>query len=498
MLSGSGDNTLKLWDAATGAAAAHLRGALGRGRSVAFSPDGARVLSGSEDKTLKLWDAATGQLLRTFEGHSSWVTSVAFSPDGARVLSGSEDNTLKLWDAATGQLLRTFEGHSERVNSVAFSPDGARLLSGSGDNTLKLWDAATGQLLRTFEGHTDWVNSVAFSPDGARLLSGSGDKTLKLWDAATGALLRTFEGHSSWVSSVAFSPDGRRIVSGSWDTTFRLWDAGTGDLLASMIATRDGEWLAITPEGFFAAGRETGDLLTIVRGFEVTTIGQVHQSLYNPDLVREALAGDPDGEVKGAAEVINLDKVVDSGPAPLVEITSHASGSTSDKDLVTVTARIRDRGKGIGRIEWRVKGITVGVTNAPTDAGPVYEVKQTLALDPGENAIEVVAYNARNLLASLPAQTTISFTGPAETVKPKLYVLAIGIDHYVDEGGTRPGSDDIEYFAPLHLAVADASAFAAEMKKAGAGLYGEVRIRTALDGEATPAGLDRIVGEDCR
>ena len=51
--------------------------------SVAFSPDGARVLSDGADKTLRLWDAGTGALIRTFGGHSSWVTSVAFSPDGA-------------------------------------------------------------------------------------------------------------------------------------------------------------------------------------------------------------------------------------------------------------------------------------------------------------------------------------------------------------------------------------------------------------------------------
>jgi WD40 repeat protein len=70
--------------------------------SVAFSPDGAHVLSGSGDKTIKLWDAATGVLIRTFEGHSGAVHSVAFSPDGARVLSGSADNTIKLWDTATG------------------------------------------------------------------------------------------------------------------------------------------------------------------------------------------------------------------------------------------------------------------------------------------------------------------------------------------------------------------------------------------------------------
>jgi WD40 repeat protein len=66
--------------------------------SVAFSRDGARALSGSYDETLKLWDVASGRELRTFSGHTGGVYSVAFSPDGARTLSGSGDSTLKLWD----------------------------------------------------------------------------------------------------------------------------------------------------------------------------------------------------------------------------------------------------------------------------------------------------------------------------------------------------------------------------------------------------------------
>ncbi len=105
-----------------------------------LSPDGRFALSGSLDNTLKLWDVATGRCLRTFEGHTEPVSSVCLSPDGRFALSGSLDNTLKLWDVATGRCLRTFEGHTEPVSSVCLSPDGrCALSSGSWDNTVKLW-----------------------------------------------------------------------------------------------------------------------------------------------------------------------------------------------------------------------------------------------------------------------------------------------------------------------------------------------------------------------
>src|SRR5262249_30790407 len=128
--------------------------------SVAFSPDERQVLSGSWDNTLKLWDAASGALLRTFAGHSGWVSSVAFSPDGRLVLSGSWDKTLKLWNVASGAQLRTLKGKSDEVRSVAFSPDGRQVLAG-GNKTLKLWDAASGQVLRTM---AEQLNSVSPKP----------------------------------------------------------------------------------------------------------------------------------------------------------------------------------------------------------------------------------------------------------------------------------------------------------------------------------------------
>jgi WD40 repeat protein len=95
--------------------------------SVAFSPDGKQVVSGSGDRTVRFWDATTGATLQSLEGHSDWVNSVAFSPDGKQVVSGSRDRTVRLWDATTGAALQTLEGHSSSVNSVAFSPDGKLL-----------------------------------------------------------------------------------------------------------------------------------------------------------------------------------------------------------------------------------------------------------------------------------------------------------------------------------------------------------------------------------
>jgi WD40 repeat protein len=96
---------------------------------VAFSSDGKQIVSGSDDETVRRWDAATGQLLLpALEGYTSSVYSVTFSPDGKQIVSGSLDMTVRRWDAATGQqLLPALEGHTDAVTSVAFSPYGKQI-----------------------------------------------------------------------------------------------------------------------------------------------------------------------------------------------------------------------------------------------------------------------------------------------------------------------------------------------------------------------------------
>jgi WD40 repeat protein len=95
-----------------------LKGHSGLVMSAAFSPDGTHIVSGSIDDTVRLWDAVSGIHVNTLVGHSNTVRSVAFSSDGTRIVSGSYDDTLQLWDAVNGVHLDTL--HKPTVSSYSY------------------------------------------------------------------------------------------------------------------------------------------------------------------------------------------------------------------------------------------------------------------------------------------------------------------------------------------------------------------------------------------
>ncbi|MGB7346903.1 MAG: hypothetical protein WBD20_21955, partial [Pirellulaceae bacterium] len=145
--------------------------------SVAFSHDGSRLVSGSWDNTIKLWDVATGCELVTLHGHTDNVMSVGFNLDGSCLASGSSDNAVILWNASKKLELSRLQGHTHQINRVAFSPDSEYFYSRDSSGTEIVWSAKTGKQLP----NADWENPSnddRLSPDERWLVSTSGNDIL--------------------------------------------------------------------------------------------------------------------------------------------------------------------------------------------------------------------------------------------------------------------------------------------------------------------------------
>src|SRR2546421_5628576 len=140
-----------------------------RVRAIAWSPDSQRLASAGSDQTVQVWEIATGDHLFTCRGHVDSVSAVAWSPEGKRLASASNDQTVQVWDANDGHNILTYTGHSDWVNALAWSPDGTRIASASDDKTVRIWHATSGKRMFTYRGHSEWLRAVAWSPDGIRI-----------------------------------------------------------------------------------------------------------------------------------------------------------------------------------------------------------------------------------------------------------------------------------------------------------------------------------------
>jgi WD40 repeat protein len=229
-----------------------LLGHEGSVNSVAFSPDGSRIVTASSDRTAHILNARSGELIASLLGHEDAVRSAAFSPDGIRIVTASFDRTARIWDARSGEPIASPLRHEGLVWSAVFSPDGSRIVTASvsvSSNTACIWDAHSSKPIARLRDHGDAVRSVVFSPDGARIATAS-DRTARVWDARSGAPIASLLGHEDAVRSAAFSPDGMRIVTSSYDRTALIWDACSGAPIVSPYKHRASiDGAAFSPDG---------------------------------------------------------------------------------------------------------------------------------------------------------------------------------------------------------------------------------------------------------
>ncbi|KAI0026256.1 WD40-repeat-containing domain protein [Xylariomycetidae sp. FL0641] len=173
-------------------------------RAIAAHAD--TLVSGSYDNTVRVWKISTGETVHVLQGHTQKVYSVVLDVARNRCISGSMDSFVKIWDLATGACLHTLEGHSLLVGLLDLRDE--RLVSAAADSTLRIWDPESGRCQSTLTAHTGAI--TCFQHDGRKVISGS-DRTLKMWDIRSGECIQDLLTDLSGVWQVRF--DERRCVA---------------------------------------------------------------------------------------------------------------------------------------------------------------------------------------------------------------------------------------------------------------------------------------------
>ena len=273
--------------------------------AVAFSPDASRLATASNDNSIKLWDAATGQNYLTITGNGSPVNDVVFTADGSQVISAAENGQIILWNADTGNRIITRTGESGPVYALALSPDGTQLATANEDTSVRVWDTNSWETRYLAFGHDNVVRDVDFNSGGTQLASAGDDGRIIIWNALTGASLNSIEpsfndqGEAIRINAIDFSPDDTLIAAANSNNAVRLWDLETGirvNRLAGHAAKVDDVIFSTDGDVVITASTDgTAKIWRVDSGQAIDTLpghpGGVLSLAFNPDAQQLATTG---------------------------------------------------------------------------------------------------------------------------------------------------------------------------------------------------------------
>jgi mono/diheme cytochrome c family protein len=200
--------------------------------SAAFSPDGRLLASGSADNTIRLFDVATGAEVRRVEPHADWVTSVAFISDGKRLASASRDKTARILEVETGEMEETYSGHSQPLFALAVGPDAQSVISAGRDKAIHIWQIKEAKKVFEIGG---------LEPDIMRILVQSNtlfacgtDRLIRQYrlqlPEKKAELVRTYSGHLDCVYGLAWHEPSACLATSDYRGEVRVWNSDDGTL----------------------------------------------------------------------------------------------------------------------------------------------------------------------------------------------------------------------------------------------------------------------------
>jgi WD40 repeat protein len=229
-----------------------LKGHDGPINSVAFSPDGTRLVTTSNDDTARIWNTKTGAPGPILK-HTDDVYGATFDTSGRRVVTTGNDGA-RTWDAATGRSDQFVRG-----GVLAIDPAGTHALmlddADNEDKTARLWDLVTGDPGPVLAGHESFLTAAALGQSGTRLVTADYGGTVRVWDVVGGAVEgRTLEsppGRSLTPLSLALSPDGQMVAAGDLFGAVELWDlrSGGAPIVYDTLVHEASSTVQFTPNG---------------------------------------------------------------------------------------------------------------------------------------------------------------------------------------------------------------------------------------------------------